>query len=274
MKIEKLNDHQIRCTLTKEELSDREIKLSELAYGSEKAKTLFRDMMQQAAFEFGFEINEAPIMIEAIPSADKIVLIVTRVEDPDELDGRFSQLSPWTLDKESPMDGMDIPDSTEGADDILNLIRDLVKTKLKSKTEADTEKKPEEDSSDVIDAAASMPNTEGSDAAQEEAKEALPEQIHLTRLYAFQNMDSVILLAKVLHKIYRGSNAVYKDPETGEYFLVASMGDHTPEEFNRICNICTEYSSPIPSRAATESYFMEHMTSVIPENAIAMLSQI
>ena len=51
MKIEKVNDNQIRCTLTKADLADRELKLSELAYGTEKAKGLFRDMMQQAALE-------------------------------------------------------------------------------------------------------------------------------------------------------------------------------------------------------------------------------
>ena len=44
MKIEKVNDHQIRCTLTKADLADRELKISELAYGTEKAKSLFRDM--------------------------------------------------------------------------------------------------------------------------------------------------------------------------------------------------------------------------------------
>lgn len=65
MKIEKINDNQIRCTLTKEDLLSREIKLSELAYGTEKAKSLFRDMMQQAAYEFGFEANDIPLMIDA-----------------------------------------------------------------------------------------------------------------------------------------------------------------------------------------------------------------
>ena len=40
MKIEKINDHQIRCTLTSDDLANREIKFSELAYGTEKAKTL------------------------------------------------------------------------------------------------------------------------------------------------------------------------------------------------------------------------------------------
>ena len=48
MKIEKINNNQIRCTLTKADLIARQLKLSELAYGTEKAKSLFRDMMEQA----------------------------------------------------------------------------------------------------------------------------------------------------------------------------------------------------------------------------------
>ena len=62
MKIEKMNDHQIRCTLTSEDLATRNIKLSELAYGSEKTRALFRDMMQQAAMDFGFEAEDIPLM--------------------------------------------------------------------------------------------------------------------------------------------------------------------------------------------------------------------
>ena len=41
MKIEKVNENQIRCTLTREDLADRELKISELAYGTEKAKKSF-----------------------------------------------------------------------------------------------------------------------------------------------------------------------------------------------------------------------------------------
>ena len=67
MKIEKVNDNQIRCTLTREDLANRQLKISELAYGTEKAKNLFRDMMQQASFECGFEAEDIPLMIEAIP---------------------------------------------------------------------------------------------------------------------------------------------------------------------------------------------------------------
>ena len=96
MKIERINENQIRCTLTKQDLDNRQIKLTELAYGSEKAKSLFRDMMQQAQIQFGFEADNIPLMIEAIPlSTESIILIITKVEDPEELDTRFSKFAPF-----------------------------------------------------------------------------------------------------------------------------------------------------------------------------------
>ena len=49
MKLERLSENQIRCTLDKTDLTDRHLKLSELAYGTEKAKALFHEMMTQAS---------------------------------------------------------------------------------------------------------------------------------------------------------------------------------------------------------------------------------
>ena len=120
MKIEKLNENQIRCTLTHADLAARHLKLSELAYGTEKAKSLFRDMMQQASFDFGFEAENIPLMIEAIPSsADSIVLIITKVEDPEELDTRFSKFTP--ADNSDPLNSETL-EKLQGAEEFLNLL--------------------------------------------------------------------------------------------------------------------------------------------------------
>ena len=134
MKIEKVNENQIRCTLTKADLADRQLKLSELAYGTEKAKDLFRDMMQQAAYEFGFEAEDIPLMIEAIPlSSECIILIITKVEYPEELDTRFSKFAPSSYDEsdtdydDADDDGADSPES-----DVLDLFRKLKDTSAAS----------------------------------------------------------------------------------------------------------------------------------------------
>lgn len=93
MKIEKINNNQIKCVLNKSDLTSRQIKVSELAYGTDKAQELFKDMMSQASDEFGFEANDVPLMIEAVPlSADSIMLIITKVDNPDDIEDKFTNL--------------------------------------------------------------------------------------------------------------------------------------------------------------------------------------
>ena len=94
MKIEKISDIQIKCTLNQQDLKDRELHLSELAYGSEKARALFSELLLQASYECGFEAQDVPLMIEAVPmSKDSLVLILTKVTDPEELNVSYSNIS-------------------------------------------------------------------------------------------------------------------------------------------------------------------------------------
>lgn len=250
MKIEKLNDNQIRCTLTREDLASHEINLLELAYGSDKAKSLFREMMQQAAFEFGFEANDIPIMIEAIPiSSDSIILIITKVEDPEELDTRFSKFAP-DVDKNS--DGAPSFSSLklEGADDILNLLK---KIKEVHKTAAQK----------------STANTPPKTAPSEDAAPA-----DVTRLYYFGTLDDVITTAGILGGSYQGRNSLYKHPENGMYCLLLNSAGCTPEEFNRICNTISEYAGHGKLTVGTEAFLAEHGTCIVPENALQKLAEI
>ena len=123
MKIERINDNQIRCTLTSLDLSSRGINLAELAYGSEKARNLFREMIQQAAQEVGFEAEDIPLMVEAIPlSSESIMLIVTKVEDPEELDTRFSKFSPFAEAESENLLSQLADEFLEGAGDLAKLL--------------------------------------------------------------------------------------------------------------------------------------------------------
>nr|WP_302599528.1 adaptor protein MecA [uncultured Cellulosilyticum sp.] len=93
MKIEKLSDTQIQVTLNHSDLTDRNLKISELAYGSKKAQALFKDMMARAYEDFGFETDNVPLMIEAVPlSADSIMIVVTKVEDPSQIEQKLEAI--------------------------------------------------------------------------------------------------------------------------------------------------------------------------------------
>lgn len=265
MKIEKVSENQIRCTLTKEDLADRQIKLSELAYGTEKAKSLFRDMMQQAAYECGFEAEDIPLMIEAIPlSADTIILIITKVEYPDELDTRFSQFAPGDAQE----DGAEEFTAEEnekiyeaaGADDILDLVRRLQEEHKK--------------------AAASLKKESGfvplekALSREKEAEKEEPVIVDITKLFVFEGLDEVNRLARVLKGFYNGCNVLYKNNFNRKYYLVISKSQHTPEEFNKVCNISSEYAHQEKYSTAAKAYFEEHYEIILKENALQILSEI
>ncbi len=86
MKIEKISDKQIKIFLNQSDLEERDIKLSEFAYGTEKAQILFRDMMEKASEECGFYVDTNKFIIEAIPSSlDSIILIITKVSENEDI---------------------------------------------------------------------------------------------------------------------------------------------------------------------------------------------
>ena len=234
MKIEKVNDHQIRCTLTKADLADRQLKLSELAYGTEKAKDLFRDMMQQANLKFGFEAEDIPLMIEAIPlSGDCIVLIITKVEDPEELDTRFSKFAPSLQELDDTLEDVlsDLPDN---ADEILDLFRRVQNSHYAKHAEALEEK--EDVAADDIPVSSS--------AKESNPTEKLPSDI--TKMVSFSKLETLSSLSVMLNTFYSGRNSLYKAPDCDGYCLVISQTDHTPEDFNRLCNI---YPNTVPWNA-------------------------
>lgn len=254
MKIEKVNENQIRCTLTREDLANRELKISELAYGTEKAKSLFRDMMQQASFEFGFEAEDIPLMIEAIPlNSECIVLIITKVEDPEELDTRFSKFAPSVHDGDGDL-GEIIDGLTEGADDILDLFKKL-----------------HENGTSTPEAKNNQTATKKSSASSKSNK---TEETELTRIFVFDSLNSLTSLSSILSEYYNGENTLYKDTTENNYLLVISKGNHTPEEFNRVCNILSEYGTSKKSLSASSSYLEEHYTALISKNAIQSLKQL
>ena len=93
MKIEKISDTQIKVTLSHSDLLDGDLKISELAYGSQKAQALFKDMMARAYEDFGFETDNVPLMIEAVPlSTDSIMIVVTKVEDPTQIEQKLDAI--------------------------------------------------------------------------------------------------------------------------------------------------------------------------------------
>ena len=251
MKIEKVNEHQIRCTLTREDLANRKIKLSELAYGTDKAKELFRDMMQQAAYEFGFEAEDIPLVIEAVPiGAECIVLIVTKVDDPEELDTRFSRFSPSLREEDEEYEDEDAEEED------FELLEDPVNASRGGAASAPADF---QSLSDMLT---------GSRKADLSRKNTTDRQI------LFSSMEQVMDAAEAIGASVDLSNTLYRDPSGNGYILLVSRGKTEEAKFSKLCNALAEFGTAATASNVIPSYLEEHYEIVLRKNALQTLSGI
>lgn len=249
MKIERINENQIRCTLTSFDLSVRNLNLGELAYGSEKARNLFREMIQKASNEVGFDAEDIPLMVEAIPlSGESVMLVITKIEDPEELDTRFSKFSPLSDEEHEGIWGGIASELLEGADRLMELLKKDMFTL------------PEDQSA-----------TDKIFSENGAISSAMEAPVLQTRIYRFGNLDQISDAAKAVSQLGAVHNTLYKKPDTSQYFLVLSNENADPLVFSRICNILTEYGEKVKPDTASEAYYKEHYEVIVREHALQKL---
>lgn len=251
MKIERMNDNQFRCTLSSFDLSSRDLNLGELAYGSEKAKKLFQEMIQKASREVGFDAEDMPIMVEAIPlSTESIMLIITKIEDPEELDTRFSKFSPMT-EEENPLSLL-ANELLEGADGLLELFTQGASGK------PNTDSAPSDTPNDSKELLSDSENKTKDD--------------HQVRFFSFDSLEAVCRVARIAGPFFDGPNALYKNPSNNRFYLVLHEANQDTSDFNRTCNLLNEYSTALKTSPATEAYYQEHYEIIVQKAALQTLS--
>lgn len=244
MKIERINDNQIRCTLTSFDLSVRNLNLGELAYGSEKARGLFREMIQKASNEVGFEAEDIPLMVEAIPlSNESVMLVITKIEDPEELDTRFARFSPMSEEDSDSLSDL-ASELLEGADGLLNLL-----------------------GSDALSVSEDL---ETPDAKPEPSRSKAPS----IRVYTFVSLDRISEAARAVGNLYQGKNTLYKKPGTFHYFLVLKEAGSDSLDFSRVCNVLAEYGTKIHHEYSSEAYYREHYEVIAKDRALQIMATI
>ena len=236
MKIEKLNENQLKITLAPEDLSIRGLALNELSYGSPKTKELYNELVDQALNEFGFENEDGALVIEAIPtSKGNLVIFITKNQTADDLDTRFSRFSPDILGEEES-DNEFIP------------LTDMLKFSGQSEKKAKAIEKA------LIE---KMPLKDGN-----------------AKIFVFNTLDAVTELCIHIKDIFNGKSSLFKSNQSKLYLLILEKSLSDKETFGKICNIASEFSTQGRSNYATTSVINEHCEKIIGSDAVTILAAI
>ncbi|MBR2654439.1 MAG: adaptor protein MecA [Lachnospiraceae bacterium] len=268
MKIEKINENQIRCFLSKEELASRQLQLKELAYGTEKARALFRELMEKAFLQYGFIAENMPVMVEAVPlHDDSLVLIITRVENPEELDTRFSNFAPSV--KSGAEDGTEKDSSS--------ILSQLIETIHRELGES-PERSSEEENGSRGSGADLQPGTERS-SGQERKDPPAPDSrkaqgvLHPdSQLYTFHSLGRAADAACMVPD-FSGKSSLYRDPADSKYYLFLSPSEDTDAVvFSRVLSTFSEFGRSEYITPAREQYLREHCEVLCAADAVTKLT--
>lgn len=235
MKIEKLNENQLKITLAPEDLSIRGLALNELSYGSPKTKDLYNELVEQALNEFGFESEDGALVIEAIPtSKGNLIIFITKNNISDDLDTRFSRFSP------------DLYDALEEDENEFIPLTDMLKAngQSDSKTKSAEKSKPEKSFF-----------SEGN-----------------SKIFILKSLEAVSELSFHIKDLFSGKSSLYKNPQSKLYFLILENNPADKDNFGKVCNIASEFSSQNKSNYATITVITEHCEKIIGSDAVTILS--
>lgn len=232
MKIEKISDTQIRVTLNHSDLQHRDIKIGELAYGSTKAQALFRDMMAQAYEDFGFEAENVPLMIEAVPlSTDSIMIVVTKVEDPAQIEEKLDLIG------ERPTHRT-FKDAI--ARDLAQLEKMASASPVSSPSSPSIPKQP-----------APMPSSP------------------LSFTYIFKSLDDVSCASRHIKHLYFGETSLYKYDD--RYFVILES-NNSNTDMKIIKSLLDEFGDQGNLSDLNEMFLKEHGKVIIESNALDILA--
>ena len=94
------------------------------------------------------------------------------------------------------------------------------------------------------------------------------------RIFSFQSINDLNKAATMVASIYHDNNSLYKSPSDKLYYLIVNNESGDLENYQRVCNLLSEYGTKVKTNYATPYYFAEHFKLIIKKDALQTLASI
>ena len=179
------------------------------------------------------------------------------IAHPISLHNLFSQFSPSNRSVGNAFSTQQT--ASEGADAILDLYKRLLENAGKDSDGFIHLK-------DAISSGFAKQNASTSEAPKDAPS--------ITKLFRFRKLDDIIVSARILSGFYSGQTTLYKNPSTDEYELLVTNTGTSAEDFNKVCNILSEYGTPAKNAGHIAAMFDEHNRALRRNDALDLFAKL
>ncbi len=255
MRFEKINENKLKIELSKEDLMERNIKLSDIAFGAENSRQVLHEIMAQAFEELDFEADNKPLVIEAVPTSGfSINIFITKIKDEAEFDESMSKVSL----QEKNLDGLKLLEKF--ANDFEQLISNVGT-----------------DSVDGMSNANGKPKANGNKEKQssQNNKQDFKDKNILEKteiIYKFDALDNVIDLSKAINNEYKGKSTLYKHDE--KFYLLLNAKGYEKIDIVKLRLLLDEFGDFVSTHKVAQGFLNEHATIILKTDVFKKLERV
>ena len=235
MKLERLSDNQIKITLAPYDFNEFDVTVVDLLTDRNgKAKSFFETLMSMAKDDLDFEVDGAPLVVEAMQTGkDSLVLMVTKVDEDSDTDPKLEHIRKMR----GSFSGSDGASDDDGFEDVSSTVEPLPNIPLKS---------------------------------DENIRPVVPS----FGVCSFERLEPLIQVAEMAVNYYESDNSLYKNPIDNRYYLVYTRNWNSEDEFKILTNQLREFGDPGSLNYASRYYIEEHCKILIEGDALQKLSEL
>ncbi len=251
MRFEKINENKLKIELTKEDLIKHNIKISDIAFGSDNSRKLLHDIMAQAFEELDFEPDNLPLVIEAVPTSGfSINIFITKIQDENELEENLGKVA---KQNEKSLDGLSLLEK------FTNEFEQAIKNKLTDKESTDSFK--EKDTAN---------NKEDNSKNQNAQQKSILEKTEI--IYKFTSLDDVIDLSHVLQECYTGKSILYKHDEI--FYLLLNARGYDKSDVVKLRLTLDEFGDFVSTHKVAQGFLNEHGLVILKSDVFRKLGKV
>ncbi len=240
MRFEKINEDKLKIELSKEDLLEHNLKLTDIAIGTDDSRKVLHKIMEQAFLELDFEPESAPLMIEAVPtSAFSINIVISKMRDREEFEAKLNNFG------------------QEGKNKLADL--DLIE-RLASEIELHSHSS----------STSQKPKNKSKDSQNKNKEKSILERTKM--IYKFDALDDVIFVSHVLGSVYSGASTLYK--HDGNYYLYLHAKGYDKNQIIKLRLTLDEFGDFLSTHIVAQAFLKEHGQTMIKNNVFSKLSQI
>ncbi len=251
MRFEKINENKLKIELSREDLMERNIKLSDIAFGAENSRQILHEIMQQAFEELDFEADNKPLVIEAVPTSGfSINIFITKIKDETEFEESMTKVS----QQDKNLDGLKLLEKF--ANDFEQLLTNSGVDSLDSKTKQTSKASQSQDN-------------------KGKTKEQSKEQSILEKteiIYKFDDLDNVIDLSKALHNEFKGKSTLYKHEE--KFYLLLNAKGYEKIDIVKLRLVLDEFGDFVSTHKVAQGFLNEHGSIIVKTDVFKKLERV